>query len=81
MINSNQELQINFDKVELKDLLVHQIATHMQQHWSSDDIIELFLNSSFSFVEADKTKAQVVSALMETHKAALKIKLNFVEGI
>jgi hypothetical protein len=72
MKNSNQELQINFDKAEFKDLLLHQIATNIQQHWNTDDVIDLFLHSSFSFVETGKTKAEVVSALMETHKAALK---------
>ncbi len=78
MENSNQELQINFDKAELKDLLLHQIAINMQQHWNTDEIIDLFLNSSFSFVETGKTKAEVVSALMEVHKAALKNEINFV---
>lgn len=72
MENSNQELQINFDKAEFKDLFIHQIATHMQQHWKTDDVIDLFLNSPFSFVETYKTKAQVVGGLMEVHKAALK---------
>lgn len=73
MENSNQELTINFDKTQLKDLLIHQIATHLQQHWSDNEVIELFLESPFNFVEADKTKAEKVGELMETHKAALKI--------
>lgn len=81
METSTQELTIKFDKAELKDLLLHQIATHMQQHWNTNEVIELFLNSPFSFVETDKTKAQVVSALMETHKAALKNELNCVAEI
>jgi hypothetical protein len=78
MENSNQELLITFDKAEFKDLLLHQIATNIQQHWNTDDVIDLFLNSSFSFVETGKTKAEVVSALMEIHKAALKAELNLV---
>lgn len=72
MENSTQELTISFDKTKLKDLLIHQIATHMQQHWNDNEVIELFLDSPFNFVETDTTKAQKVSALMETHKAALK---------
>ena len=72
MENSNQELTINFDKAEFKDLLLHQITTYIQQHWKTDDVIDLFLNSPFSFVETGKTTAEVASALMETHKAALK---------
>lgn len=78
MENSNQGLQINFDKAEFKDLLLHQIATNIQQHWSTDDVIDLFLNSKFSFAETGKTKAEVVSGLMEIHKAALKTELNLV---
>ena len=78
MENSNQELTINFDKTKLKDLLIHQIATHLQQHWNDNEVIELFLDSPFNFVETDKTKAEKVGELMETHKAALKNELNFV---
>jgi hypothetical protein len=78
MKNSNQELTINFNKTQLKDLLIHKIASHMQQHWNADDVITLFLSSPFNFVEGDKTKAQVVSTLMETHQAALKNEFNFV---
>ena len=78
MENSNHEFKIDFDKAELKDLLIHQIATHMRQHWNTNEVIELFLNSPFSFVQPDKTKAEVVSALMEIHKAALKTELNLV---
>lgn len=78
MENANQELQINFDKAEFKDLLLHQITTNVQQHWNTDDVIDLFLNSSFNFVETGKTKAEVVSVLMEIHKAALKTELNLV---
>jgi hypothetical protein len=78
MENSNQELTINFDKTKLKDLLIHQIATHLQQYWNDNEVIELFLESPFNFVESEKTKAQKVSELMETHKTALKNELNFV---
>lgn len=78
MENANQELQINFDKAEFKDLLLHQITINVQQHWNTDDVIDLFLNSSFNFVETGKTKAEVVSVLMEIHKAALKTELNLV---
>lgn len=78
MENSNHELQISFDKAEFKDLLLHQITTNIQQHWKTDDVIDLFLNSPFSFIETGKTKAEVVSALMEIHKAALKTELNLV---
>ena len=77
MENLNRELSIKFDKAEFKDLLIHQIAIHMQQHWNTDEVIDLFLNSPFNFVEAEKTNAQKVSELMETHKAALKNELNF----
>ena len=75
---SNQELQINLDKAEFKDLLLHQIVTNIQQHWNIDDVIDLFLNSSFSFVETGKTKAEVVTALIEVHKAALKDEVKLV---
>ena len=78
MENLNQELTINFDKAEFKDLLIHQIANHMQQHWNTNEVIELFLNSSYSFVEAHNTKAQIAALLMETHKMALKNELNLV---
>ncbi len=78
MENSNQELQINFDKAEFKDLLIYQIAINMQQHWNNNDVIDLFLNSTFSFVETGKTKVEVVSALIEIHKAALKDEVNLV---
>ena len=78
MENSNQELTINFDKAEFKDLLIHQIANHMQQHCNTNEVIELFLNSSYSFVEAHNTKAQIAALLMETHKMALKNELNLI---
>lgn len=77
MENSNQELTINFDKTKLKDLLIHQIATHLQQHWNDNDVIDLFVDSPFNFVETGKTKAAKVGKLMETHKAALEIERTF----
>ena len=43
MENSKQELTINFDKTNLKDLLIHQIATHLQNNWSDNEVIDLFL--------------------------------------
>jgi hypothetical protein len=76
MENTTQEITISFVKTKLKDLLIHQIATHLQQHWTDNEVIELFLDSPFNFVEEDKTKAQVVSALMETHKVALQKEIN-----
>jgi hypothetical protein len=76
MEKSNQEVTLNFDKTKLKDLLIHQIGIHLQQHWNDNEVIELFLDSPFNFVESDKTKAQKVSELMETHKAALKNEIN-----
>lgn len=76
MENSKQELTINFDKTNLKDLLIHQIATHLQQHWNDNEVIDLFLESPFNFVETGKTKAAKVGELMETHKSALKNEIN-----
>lgn len=72
MENSNQELTINFDKTELKDLLIHQIATHVQQHWSADEVIEFFVDSPFNFIEPGKTKAEKLNELIENHKIALR---------
>lgn len=72
MENSIQELRMKFDKTEMKDLLIHQIASHMQQHWNADAVGELFLESTFNFVESNKTKAEVLYSLMQSHKAALK---------
>jgi hypothetical protein len=78
MENSNQKLTINFDKTQLKDLLIHQIATHLQQQWSANEVIEMFVDSPFNFIESEKTKAEKLNELMETHKTALKNELNFV---
>ncbi|HQZ78769.1 MAG: hypothetical protein JNK36_00300 [Bacteroidia bacterium] len=72
MENSKQELTINFDKTNLKDLLIHQIATHLQKNWSDNEVIDLFLESQFNFVEARKTKGEIVSELITTHKTALE---------
>jgi len=71
MENTDQEITVKFDNAEFKDLLIHQIAINMKQHWNTDDVIELFLNPSFNFNGEEKTKAQKVSELMETHKVAL----------
>lgn len=76
MEKSNQKLTLNFDKTKLKDLLIYQIGTYLQQHWNDNEVIELFLDSPFNFVESDKTKAQKISELMETHKAALRNEIN-----
>ena len=70
--NSKQELTVNFDKTNLKDLLIHQIATHLKKNWSDNEVIDLFLESPFNFVEAEKTKAEKVKELVEVHKSALQ---------
>lgn len=72
MKNPNQKLIIKFDKAELKDLIIHQIATHLQQHWNVHEVIDLFLESPFNFVETDNTKSAKVSALIKTHQEALR---------
>lgn len=71
MKNPNQALIIKFDKAELKDLIIYQIATHLQQHWNVHEVIDLFLESPFNFIEADYTKAAKVSDLIKTHQEAL----------
>ena len=76
MENSNQELTINFDKTKLKDLLIHQIATHLQQQWSADEVIEMFVDSPFNFIESGKTKAEKLNELIATHKIALRNEVN-----
>ncbi|HKR06313.1 MAG TPA: hypothetical protein VJY62_16880 [Bacteroidia bacterium] len=73
MENLNREITIKFDKTILKDLLIYQIATNLQQHWNDNEVIELFLESNFNFIESNKTKAEKLIELIETHKTAISI--------
>lgn len=62
---------VTFDKSEMKDLIIHQMATFMQQNWSDDEVIDLFHNSQFKFYEQEKSQSKIVSELMQEQKEAV----------
>ena len=72
MENSIQELTMKFDKTELKDLLIYQIASHMQQHWNADMVIEFFCDSIYQLINPSKNKGEILSEMIQAHKTALK---------
>lgn len=77
MQNTNT-ISVAFDKSEMKDLIIHQIATYMQQHWSDDEVIDLFLESQYNFIEPDKSRAGMIKELMQVHKSEISNeKINF----
>ena len=78
MANSNQELTMKFDKSQLKDLLIHQIANHMKQNWSADGVIEFFCDSNYQLINPSQDKGEILSEMIQTHKTALKNEINFV---
>lgn len=41
----------SLDKSDLKDLIIHQMVGFMKKNWSDDKVIDLFLDSSFNFLE------------------------------
>ncbi|HET8810346.1 MAG TPA: hypothetical protein VFM65_08790 [Flavobacteriaceae bacterium] len=65
-------ISASFAKAEMKDLLIHQIATYMKEYWSDDEVIDLFLESQFNFIEPEKSRAEMVKELMKLHKYALQ---------
>jgi len=67
---------VSFDKSDFKDLLILEMVNQMKDNWDDNQVIDLFLDSSFSFVEANKSKSQKVSELITQHKNALKRNFN-----
>jgi hypothetical protein len=63
---------VTFDKSEMKDLVIYQMAKFMKQNWSDDEVIDLFHNEQFKFIEAEKSMGQKVLELIAEHKTALK---------
>ena len=75
-MKSSINVSVSFDKSEFKDILILQMVNHMKDYWDDNEVIELFLNSSFNFIEADKSKPQKVIELISVHKSALKSIVN-----
>ncbi|MBS1775345.1 MAG: hypothetical protein JSS64_03590 [Bacteroidetes bacterium] len=65
-------ISLAFDKSEMKDLIIHQIASYMKQNWNDDEVIDLFLESQYNFIESDKSRAEIVKDLMNVQKSALR---------
>lgn len=63
---------MTFDKSDFKDLLILEMVNQMKDNWDDNQVIDLFLDSSFRFVEDNKSKSQKVSELIIQHKNALK---------
>lgn len=49
-----------------------EMVNQMKENWDNNQVIELFLDSSFNFVESNKSKSQKVSELISQYKSALK---------
>ncbi len=62
---------LTFDKSEMKDLVIHQMATFMKQNWSDDEVIDLFHNPQFNFFDQDE-KYRVTAELMIEQKEAVQ---------
>ncbi len=64
-------ISLAFDKSEMKDLIIHQMATFMKQNWSDDEVIDLFHNPQFKFFNQDE-KYRVTAELMKEQKEAVQ---------
>ncbi len=64
---------MSFDKSDFKDLLILEMVNQMKDYWDDNQVIDLFLDSDFNFVGANKTQAERVKRLISQHKSALKI--------
>jgi len=75
-METSNTIMVSFDKSDFKDLLILEMVNQMKDNWDDNQVIDLFLDSSFSFVEANKSKSQKVSELITQHKNALKRNFN-----
>ena len=70
---------VSFDKSDFKELLIFEMVNHMKENWADNEVIELFLDSEFNFVESNKSKSQKVSELISQHKNALNRNTNKID--
>ena len=75
-MNTTNHISVSFDKSEFKDLLILEMVNHMKNNWDDNEVIELFFNSLFNFIEKDKSKSQKARELISIHKSALKRNVN-----
>lgn len=71
-MKTSNTIMMSFDKSDFKDLLILEMANQMKDNWDDNQVIDLFLDSSFRFVEDNKSKSQKVSELIIQQKNALK---------
>jgi len=71
-MKTSNTIMVSFDKSDFKDLLILEMVNQMKDNWNDNQVIDLFLDSSFRFVEDNKSKSQKVSELITQHKNALK---------
>lgn len=71
-MKTSNAILVSFDKSDFKDLLILEIVNHMKESWEDNQVIDLFLDSDFNFVAANKTQAERVKELIFQHKTALK---------
>ncbi len=67
---------LTFDKSEMKDLVIHQMAAFMQENWSDDEVIDLFHNPQFKFFNQDE-KHRVTAELMKEQKETVQHIIKF----
>jgi len=71
-MKTSNTVSVSFDKSDFKELLILEIVNHMKENWEDNQVIDLFLDSDFNFVAANKTQAVRVKELILQHKTALK---------
>ena len=71
-MKTSNTISVTFDKQDFKDLLILEMVNHMKENWEDNQVIDLFLDSDFNFVAANKTQAEKVKELISQHKTALK---------
>ncbi len=59
---------LQFDKSNLKHLIIHQMANDMLLNWEQEDVMNLFKSSSSSFVAISETKKTKIAELREIQK-------------
>ena len=74
-------ISLAFDKSEMKDLLIHQMATFMKRNWSDDEVIDLFLESQYNFIESGKSRAEMIKEIIKAHKSALQNEMSLMPDI
>jgi hypothetical protein len=71
-METSNTVKMSFDKSDFKELLILEMVNQMKDNWADNQVIDLFLDSSFRFVEDNKSKSQKISELIIQHKNALK---------